>query len=468
MTLIKSLLLGSAATLVVVAGAQAADLPTKKGAPAAEYVRVCKIDGMAGFVIPGSDTCLKITGYLTGQVTAGSLSTGYAWYGGNGGSNETVLRTLPTENRPDIGYTTRAELEFITKTNTAYGVLTSDIDTQFNYANGFDATEGPGAQFGFINHGFLNWAGITAGKANSFFSAFGGGEGWANLFSPDQMGYNQPLLLAYTATFGGGFSATISLQDPILQGPTGNGVDTWITQNSNYQGLRSPDIVGAIDLVQGWGTAHIAGVAHNVNMAENSTFGTDTLNTWGWAIDGGLKFNLPTFGAGDEISLQGAWSQNAMWHSGIVGGMWDEAWGFGQGGGVNGNGVGMPVADAYSNHDGTWATPTAWTIAASGEFHLGPTFMIAPEIGYGEIHWSGLSYGVLSTNTDSWMGGAVFHWDPVAHMDFALELLYQTTNMSRPAAWTGDIYVNNVLTTGNAWKSTSDGLEGRLMITRDF
>ena len=57
MTLTKSLLLGSAATLVVVAGAQAADLPTKKGAPAAEYVKVCKVGDIAGFVIPGSDTC---------------------------------------------------------------------------------------------------------------------------------------------------------------------------------------------------------------------------------------------------------------------------------------------------------------------------------------------------------------------------------------------------------------------------
>jgi hypothetical protein len=472
MTLIKSLLLGSAATLVVVAGAQAADLPTRKGAPVAEYVRVCKIDGMAGFVIPGSDTCLKITGYMTGQVTAGTLDTGYAWAGGHGvhaGSNETVLKTIPTTYRPDIGYTTRAELEFITKTNTAYGVLTSDIDTQFNYGSGFDNT---GAGVGFINHGFVNWAGITAGKANSFFSAFGGGEGWANLFSPDQMGYNQPFLLAYTATFGGGFSATISLQDPIVGGGSGPGVDTAIAQNSNYQGLRSPDIVAAIDLVQGWGTAHLAGVAHNVNMDDSAWVGTgayDSLNTWGWAIDGGLKFNLPTIGAGDEISLQGAWSQNAMWYSGIVGGMWDEAWGFGATGGVNGNGVGMPVADAYSNHNGTWATPTAWTIAASGEFHLGPTWMIAPEIGYGEIHWSGLTTGVLSANTESWMGGAVFHWDPVAHLDFALELLYQSTNMSRPAAWTGDIINSSgVTTTGNAWKSTSEGLEGRLMISRDF
>ena len=74
MTLTKSLLLGSAATLVVVAGAQAADLPTKKGAPAAEYVKVCKVGDIAGFIIPGSDTCLKISGYVNAQIAAGNVS----------------------------------------------------------------------------------------------------------------------------------------------------------------------------------------------------------------------------------------------------------------------------------------------------------------------------------------------------------------------------------------------------------
>ena len=69
----KSLLLGSAATLVVVAGAQAADLPTKKGAPAAEYVKVCQVGNIAGFIIPGSDTCLKISGYVNAQIAMGNV-----------------------------------------------------------------------------------------------------------------------------------------------------------------------------------------------------------------------------------------------------------------------------------------------------------------------------------------------------------------------------------------------------------
>jgi hypothetical protein len=77
MTLMKSILLGSAAGIVAVAGAQAADLPTKKAAPA-EYVKICNVGGMAGFIIPGSDTCLKIGGYITGQIEAGNTGTSYA------------------------------------------------------------------------------------------------------------------------------------------------------------------------------------------------------------------------------------------------------------------------------------------------------------------------------------------------------------------------------------------------------
>ena len=196
-----------------------------------------------------------------------------------------------TSGRSAFGYTTRAEMEFITKTNTAYGVLTADIDLQFNYGSGFDNT---GAGNGFINHGYLNWAGITAGKANSFFSFFGGGEGWANVFSPDRQGYNQPLLLAYTATFGGGFSATISAEDPLLTGPSNAatlaGTDEFFFGNSAVQGMRAPDIVGSIDFKQGWGGAHIAGVAHNV--IQQSLLDGSSINIWGWAVDGGVKFNV--------------------------------------------------------------------------------------------------------------------------------------------------------------------------------
>jgi len=61
MKLVKSLLLGSAAGFAVVAGAQAADLPAKKAAMV-EYVKVCSTYGAGFFTIPGTDTCLRVSG----------------------------------------------------------------------------------------------------------------------------------------------------------------------------------------------------------------------------------------------------------------------------------------------------------------------------------------------------------------------------------------------------------------------
>ena len=66
MKMVKSLLLGSAAGLVAVAGAQAADLPVK--AKPVEYVKVCSIYGAGFFYIPGTDTCIKIGGWVRAEV----------------------------------------------------------------------------------------------------------------------------------------------------------------------------------------------------------------------------------------------------------------------------------------------------------------------------------------------------------------------------------------------------------------
>src|SRR6476646_6758280 len=54
MKMVKSLILGSAAGLVAMSGAQAADLPVK--AKAVEYVRICSLYGAGFFYIPGTDT----------------------------------------------------------------------------------------------------------------------------------------------------------------------------------------------------------------------------------------------------------------------------------------------------------------------------------------------------------------------------------------------------------------------------
>src|ERR1041385_6493837 len=62
MKMVKSVLLGGAAGRVAVAGAQAADLPVK--AKPVEYVKICSLYGEGFFYIPGTDTCLKIGGWV--------------------------------------------------------------------------------------------------------------------------------------------------------------------------------------------------------------------------------------------------------------------------------------------------------------------------------------------------------------------------------------------------------------------
>jgi len=65
MKLVKSLLLGSAAGLIAVGGAQAADLPVK--AKAVEYVKICSLYGAGFYYIPGTDTCMHQAGWLSAR-----------------------------------------------------------------------------------------------------------------------------------------------------------------------------------------------------------------------------------------------------------------------------------------------------------------------------------------------------------------------------------------------------------------
>jgi hypothetical protein len=460
MGLVKTILLGSAAGLAGVAAAEAADLPTRKAAPA-EYVKICNVGGMAGFVLPGSDTCFKISGYVTGQLEAGNLRQAYAWAFAPGAA--AVGPGPSTFSRHSFGWTTRANIDFDARQDTAYGVLRGYAEIQFEDGSGFD-TDGVGA---YINRAYVQWAGITAGKANSFFSFFGGGEGWANIFSPDQQGFNQPDLLAYTATFGGGFSLTIAAQSsgannfsvPGGSNIAGSGGGTQIIAagNATYGGQRWPDFVAALRVDQAWGAAQLSGVAHNVR-AYDGLAGTglngDTIDTWGWGVLGGVKVNLPSFGPGDNIQVQAVYTQNAFWYSGIPDGMW------GENGAVNGNGLSMVAADAWSNGDGTWATPDAWSVAVTMEHHFSPVFSLDPEFSYAHLHWSGLTPGlsVIPTNAYSWIVGGVAHWDPVPHLDFAFELLYENTHQSTPINYAGV----------TPFPNNADGVAGRFYITRDF
>ena len=286
MTLMKSLLLGSAAGIVGIASAQAADLPTRKGAPAAEYVRICSITvngtPVVGWMLPGSDTCFKLSGYLTAQIEGGNIQRRPdvgIWPRRTLSPTGTQV-TTPTRGllatgatgRTDFGYNTRLNFGFDAVSNTAYGPLTAHAEMQFENGNGYgnDVGNPLGGSAAYLNLAYVTWAGITAGKAPSFYSFTGGGAGWYNFFSPDQQGFNQPDLLAYTASFGGGFSATIAAQSNGSNGASGGGTDLNGVSGNNFNNLSRgmdytvngqsiPDFVANLKVVQGWGSAQDLG-----------------------------------------------------------------------------------------------------------------------------------------------------------------------------------------------------------------
>src|SRR5919201_2198795 len=124
MKVVKSLLLGTAATLIAVGGAQAADLPVK--AKAVEYVKVCSLYGAGFFYIPGTDTCIKLGGYLRADVTFNGGPHGQpAWSGDLGQQNR---------YRDYFAARSRLALTVDTRTATEYGVVRTFGQADFQFS----------------------------------------------------------------------------------------------------------------------------------------------------------------------------------------------------------------------------------------------------------------------------------------------------------------------------------------------
>src|SRR5947209_18845744 len=123
MKMVKSLILGSAAGLIAMSGAQAADLPVK--AKAVEYVRICSLYGAGFWYIPGTDTCMKIGGYVRIDTTFnGSIYDQPAWSGDLGQANRF---------RDYFASRSRMAITVDTRTATEYGVVRTFGQADFQF-----------------------------------------------------------------------------------------------------------------------------------------------------------------------------------------------------------------------------------------------------------------------------------------------------------------------------------------------
>ncbi len=404
MSLTKSFLLGSAAVLAAVAGASAADLPSKKAAPA-QYVKICDAAGAGYFYIPGSDTCLKVGGYVeldwVYRQTKDSYSRagGLAPFVGKTGASR-------SNNSPSID----AEIQLDAVTKTSYGDLHTAI--------GFEAEPGDGSPSGnssngaYLDYAYIEWAGLTAGKHESFFHNIGG------LYSGYQTPDYKTNLLAYTASFGGGFSATLSLEDANTASFQGFG-GLFPSPNipGTVNGVRAPDVILALRAKQGWGEASLIGGFHQTNYND----GTSNKSYSGYGIMGFVSINLPMLAAGDSISAQAVYAKGASRFLGGYGGSY--------------NGFQNADADVYAYTNGG----SAFAGASSGYSLLGdfkhnwtPTVSTEIEGSYlSEKNPTSFAANVFG-NTASYSYtqfalGQVTKWTPVKGLEFGLDTAYYST-----------------------------------------
>ena len=177
MKMVKSLILGSAAGLVAMSGAQAADLPVK--AKAVEYVRICSLYGAGFFYIPGTDTCIKLGGYLRVDTTFNGAVYGQpAWNGDLGQHNRymdywsarsRMALTVDTRTATEYGVVrtfAQTDWQFTTLGNSTFNPNTVNLAAPIGSSNLLDTV---GGGYVAVELVFLQFAGFTFGKSASAF-----------------------------------------------------------------------------------------------------------------------------------------------------------------------------------------------------------------------------------------------------------------------------------------------------------
>jgi hypothetical protein len=420
MKLLKSVALGSAAAIVMMSGAQAADLP---GAEPVEYVKVCDAYGAGFFYIPGTDTCLQIGGLVRFELTG---------VADRHGDDDDASRT---------GFRTRTRLWFDARTDTEYGALRTFVRMQFQKDSGSPGSLGQttgldGDDFLF-DQAYVQFAGLTAGVTDSFWD-FKPYPTFAIPFVSDR---TLPAL-AYTAKFGD-VSASVSLEDKTYR----------YRESANAQpnaGQTVPDLVANLRVKQGWGEAQLSGVASRINPMKNfadpitGERGGD--NEWGWGVQAGFKLNLPTANTSDAKG-DFLWAQ-AAYTDGVglsYNGVGDQNFGSGR----TQNIANFNLQRDYLLIGGETEKTRAFSANLGVLHYWSPKWRSALHATYIDVDYRRVD---ADWRTGALIGNLV--WTPVKKLDIGAELSY----------------INNMKTSQVAYKGTSDddAFVGRLRVQRDF
>jgi hypothetical protein len=454
MKMVKSLLLGGAAGLLAVAGAQAADLPVK--AKPVQYVKICSLYGAGFYYMPGTDTCLKVGGFVRAEVNVNAGGSFAVMTSGDFNSNSNPSLTT---------WRSRAGVTFDARTQTEYGTLRSyavlATTSTNSQSGGNGATNGLGAGNPggagsdpytrlWSNAAFIQFAGFTAGKTGSFFDFDLQPYSNQTNFWGSNLAGGGIEVFAYTAQFGNGLSASISAENPnghrvsVLSTPTSfgntglNATTTW-----QYGNQQVPDIVGNLRIDQAWGSAQVMGAYHQLDLNSTGTAAGVEMNGSGWAFGAGLKLNAPMLGKGDYVIGQFTISKGASLYSASNAGT-----GFAL---TSNNGATLHagiMTDAVVANNGIDQT-SAWSFTGGYEHFWNTQWKTSLYGAYGEVKYDDAASNVLrpataaagtSGNWDYWQVGSRTVWTPVPNLDLSVEVMYNHLDSAWKSA--GGVYAD--------------------------
>ncbi|PQZ49591.1 porin, partial [Ochrobactrum sp. MYb19] len=316
---------------------------------AVEYVRVCDAYGAGYFYIPGTETCLRVSGYVRYDVAGGDDV--YARGGSISRAADGNSITLGGKDRDTYAQKARFTLRFSTASETELGTLKTYTENRFNFTNGDQGDH-------TLNFAYIQLGGLRLGLDESAFHTFTGYLG--DIINDDVVaaGVYRTNLISYTFTGGNGFSAIVSLEQGggsyTDHGDFDNDGDF---SESNVIDDYMPHVVGGLKFAQGWGS--IAGAVAYDSLLEEwagkvrlDVNVTEQFSVW---VQGGYSSYE------DDIGMYGNW-----------GGDW-AVWG----------GAKFKATDkATFNLQGAYEDWGKTAIAANVAYQLVPGFTITPEINY--------------------------------------------------------------------------------------
>jgi len=468
----RQIVLGSVAALTWVGGAQAADLPVK--AKPVSYVKVCDLYGAGFFYVPGTETCIKLGGYVRVNAYFGATGGNVYAGGGAGGTNAFHNR----QQTKDFNFRTRAWLTADARSQTAWGTLRSYYALQFTNSGAGDTSTGTA-----VPRAFIQFAGFTIGRTTSAFDTPDANSSLTNGITTQIGGTTSSSginAFQYTAQFGGGLSATFAVESSdqrrfavINASEAGNffnfataGAATNSSLGGNSgTGIGSswPEFVANIDITQKWGSARLVGALHNISgdyytagalgAGPGCAAGTPATcgrpgEAWGYAIAAGFTLNdipgLPGDNFGVTVGYTSgatAYAVNSLTNVSILKGSKLTVGGLADGIYVNNSGI-EPVRTWYATaaYQHRWSptlrssiyggfinvsytgTAKGWICGTGAGAPAGATPSTPAGTGFA---------GVTNCNPDFnfWqLGSRVFQWTPVSNLSIGLDVVYNRYN----------------------------------------